>query len=129
MQSTTAATPVLRVTPLTVLTDIGPSLRRYESLGFEPVDSGADGCIGMRAGDTSVIFASAAFMSGDFDAQHVADLIGHTIKYVHVSSVEHARQRLSASAHVVQDVRTRGGTREILVVDDGDVLILAEKLV
>jgi ethanolamine utilization microcompartment shell protein EutS len=128
MHATPTATPVLRVTPLMVLSDIRPSMIRYQDLGFERVDSGHDGCMGMRAGDTSVILASDAFMSSDFDADHIARLVGHTIKYIHVTSVEHAKRRLSANAHILQEVRTRGGTREALVNDDGDVLILAERL-
>jgi hypothetical protein len=54
-------------------------------------------------------------MRGDFDALHVDPLVGQTIKYVHVTSVRQVAERLPATARVLQDVRTRGGTRELLV--------------
>src|SRR5215470_11459587 len=107
--------PLLRITPMVVLEDIKAALTRYEDLGFTPVPSGDSGCIGMAAGLTALILASAAFMRGDFDALHVDPLVGRTIKYVHVTSVRQAAERLPATAQVLQDVRTRGGTRELLV--------------
>ena len=120
------ATPALRVTPLTVLPEIGPTLRRYLALGFEPVATDDPGCVGLRAGTTAVILASAAFMAGDFAAAHVSSLAGRTITYVHVASVDEVTARLPTTTRIVQDVRTRGGTREVLVEDSGDHLILAE---
>jgi hypothetical protein len=57
---------------------------------------------------------------------HMDQLVGETIKYVHVTSVKQAVTRLPASAQVLQDVHTRGGTHELLVRDGDDVLILAE---
>lgn len=120
------STPVLRVTPMVVLDDIEPALARYEELGFTRVTSGDSGCIGMAAGQTALILASTTFMSGDDDAVHVNQLVGQTIKYVHVASVKQASARLPASARILQDVHTRGGTRELLVRDTDDVLILAE---
>jgi ethanolamine utilization microcompartment shell protein EutS len=119
---------VLRVTPMQVLPDITPTLRRYEALGFERIDTGDAGCVGMLAGQTSVILSSLAFMNGDFEAAHTARLSGQTIQYIHVSSVDRTRGRLSPAAVVLQDVVTRGGTRELLVEDDGELFILAEKV-
>jgi hypothetical protein len=123
---TSDTTSLLRVTPMVILKDIAPVLNRYESLGFQRVDAGTAGCVGMRAGTTAVIFASVGFMNEDYDRDHVARLVGRTIQYVHVSSVDEVKGRLTASARVLQDVITRGGTRELLVEDHDDVLILAE---
>jgi hypothetical protein len=120
---------VLRVTPMMVLPDIGAAVSRYEALGFERVTTGSDGCVGLRAGQTGVILASVAFMNDDFDATLTDRLLDKTIKYVHVASVNEARTRLSNDATILQDVWTRGGTRELLVEDSGDLLILAEKIV
>jgi ethanolamine utilization microcompartment shell protein EutS len=124
-----ASSPVLRVTPLVVLSDIGPAVGRYEALGFERVETGDPGCVGLRAGQTGLILASAAFMNGDFDPTQVSRFVGETVQYVHVSSVDEARTRLPVTATLLQDVRTRGGTRELLVEDAGDLLILAEQVV
>ena len=65
-------------------------------------------------------------MIGDYGAMHMRRLVGEAIKYVHVVSVKQAVALLPASARVLQDVHTRGGTREILVRDGDDVLILVE---
>ncbi|MCC7370581.1 MAG: hypothetical protein IT306_19325 [Chloroflexi bacterium] len=119
---------VLRVTPLQVLPDITPTVRRFEALGFERVETGDDGCVGLRAGQTALILASAAFMNGDYDALLTDRLLGQTVPYIHVESVAEASRRLGPGARVLQDVWTRGGTRELLVEADGDLLILAEKL-
>jgi ethanolamine utilization microcompartment shell protein EutS len=119
---------VLRITPMQVLPDIAPSLRRYEALGFERVESGDAGCVGLRAGETALILASVQFMSGDYDALVMDRLTGQTIPYIHVESVARASARLRPVATVVQDVWTHYGTRELLVDDDGDLFILAEKV-
>jgi hypothetical protein len=124
-----ASAPIspLRVTPMMVLADITPALSRYEALGFERVESGDAGCVGLRAGQTSVILASVGFVRGDFGPAHASRLAGRTINYIHVSSVDHARGGLSSGAVILEDVQTRGGTRELLV-DDGELFILAEKV-
>jgi hypothetical protein len=64
MTVTAATNSRLRVTPMVTLKDIDPSLTRYESLGFQRVDAGTAGCVGMQAGTTAVIFASVGFMKG-----------------------------------------------------------------
>jgi hypothetical protein len=84
------------------------------------------GCVGIAAGDTAVILATRAFMIGNYDAVHMDQLVAETIKYVHVTYVKQAVARLPESAQVLQDVHTRRGTRELLVRDGDDVLILAE---
>lgn len=118
---------ILKVTPLKVMPDIGAAVARYEAMGFRRITVEEGGCVGMQAGRSSVILVSDAFLRGDFDGDHVARLSGRTIDYIHVSSVEHARARLPAGARVLQDVEARGGTREVLVEDGGDLFILAEK--
>lgn len=121
-----ASALVLRITPMMVVPDIAPVLERYEALGFERVETGDAGCVGLRAGHTALILASEAFVSGDFGAAHAAGLSGKTIMYIHVSSTDEATRRLSPRAVVLRDAQTRGGTREVLVEDGGDLLILAE---
>ena len=67
-------------------------------------------------------------MRGDFGAANASRLAGQTINYIHVASVDEARRGLSPSAVVLEDARTRGGTRELLVDDGGDLFILAEQV-
>jgi len=57
-----------RVTPLTVLTDIGLALARYRGPGFDVVYAG---CVGLRAGGTYLILATTDHLitrmgAGDF---------------------------------------------------------------
>jgi hypothetical protein len=111
-----------------VLPDFTSALRRYEALGFERVETGDAGCLGLRAGQTAVILASTAFIRGDFGPAHASRLAGRTVNYIHVSSVDDARRGLSAAAVILEDIQTRGGTRELLVEDDGDLFILAEQV-
>ena len=120
--------PVLRVTPMRVVEDIAPAVARYAALGFERVESGSGGCVGMQAGTSALILASVAFMNGDFDPAHTARLQGKTIQYVHVTSVDQVKARLATGARVLQHSLTRGGTRELLVEDADELFILAERL-
>ena len=84
--------------------------------------------VAMPAGQTTVILASTSFVRGDFGAANASRLAGQTINYIHVASVDAARQTVSPSAVILEDVRTRGGTRELLVDDCGDLFILAEQM-
>ena len=124
MSAAPTSLPVLRVTPMMVLADITPALTRYEALGFERVETGDAGCIGLRAGQTAVILASTSFVRGDFGAANASRLAGQTINYIHVASVDEVSRGLASSAVILQDARTRGGTRELLVDDNGDLFIL-----
>lgn len=116
--------PARRVTPLTILPDIGPSLARYRSLGFTPVETEHPGCVGLRAGNTYLILCTSAFMTGDFQAGSIAPLVGWTIPYIWVESVVAAK---TAFARVVEEVVTRAGSREALVEEGGQWAILAER--
>ena len=118
---------MLRITPMMIVPDIAPSLGRYEALGFARVETGDAGCVGLQAGHTALILASEAFVSGDFGPALATRLSGETVKYIHVSSTEEAAGRLSSRAVVLRDVQTRAGTREVLVEEGGDLLILAEQ--
>jgi hypothetical protein len=109
-----------------VLADITPAIERYERLGLSRVSTGDDGCVGMVAGETGVILATAEFMAGDFGAEAAEAISGRAINYLRVTSVDAAKSNLSPDAAVLKDVFTRIGTRELLVDDQGELLILAE---
>jgi len=87
---------------MVILKDIAPVLTRYESVGFQRVDAGTAGCVGMQAGTTAVIFGSVGFMNEDYGSDHIARLVGKTIQYVHVFTVDEVKGRLTASAQVLQ---------------------------
>ncbi|MDR3437835.1 helix-turn-helix transcriptional regulator [Telmatospirillum sp.] len=118
---------VRRITPLTVLPDIIPTLRHYQALGFSLIETEEPGCVGLRAGNTHLILITTDFMSADYDQTTVALLEGRTIPYIYVQSVGVARERFSESATVVEQVTTRAGTIEALMERDHQYLILAEK--
>lgn len=119
---------VTRVTPMMVLPDIQPVLRQYLALGFEPVETGDPGCVGLRAGKTHLILISVQLMEREFKRGTVAPLIGATVPYLHVASLAEAKSRLDRAAVVVEEAETSGGTREAVVVQHGQFLILAQKL-
>src|SRR3954453_3258024 len=118
---------VQRVSPLTVLADIGPSLSRYRALGFEVVDTGNPGCVGLRADGTYLILATVEHMAAQFSSAAVQRLTDQTTPYLHVRSLEEALTRLPTTAVVIEKVPTPHGTVEALVEDDGQCMILAEK--
>jgi hypothetical protein len=117
---------VRRVTPLTVLPDIVAATEQYHQLGFALVETEDPGCVGLRAGDTYLLLATSAHMAEDFPPATVERLIGRTIPYIHVQSLTAAKDRLPASAAV--QTSGRSGTSEILVEQDGQYIILAEKM-
>jgi hypothetical protein len=118
---------VQRVTPLTVLADIGPALSRYRGLGFEVVDTGDPGCVGLRASGTYLILATVDHVAGQFRPAAVQRLTDQTTPYIHVQSLEEALALLPATANVIEKAPTPHGTIEALVEDDGQCMILAEK--
>lgn len=117
---------VRRITPLTVLPDIAPMLRQYQDLGFETVETGEPGCVGVRVGDTGLILATAEHMAADFGTA-AAPLTGQTIPYIYVRSVADAAASFAPPATVVSQTLTRGKTFEALVERNGQHMILAEK--
>lgn len=67
---------VLRVSPLTVMEDIGPALSRCRGLGFAVVETEDPGCVGLRAGDSYLILATVAHMARQFRPGTVERLAG-----------------------------------------------------
>lgn len=119
---------VRKVTPMMVLPDIRPVLRQYLALGFEPAPTDDPGSVALRAGKSHLMLVSVELMQKDFKRTTVAPLIGTTVPYLHVTSLAEAKERLDASAMVVEESYTGGGTREAVVVQHGQFLILAEML-
>ncbi len=119
---------IRRITPMTVLDEINSAVADYLSLGFALIETGDRGCLGLRAGEGGIIFASADFLRGDFEETAVSRFVGRTIPYLHVGCVDGAEMRLPPSARVVQKVVTRGATKEMLVEQDGRYSIFAEKI-
>lgn len=119
---------VRKVTPMMVLLDIAPVLKQYVALGFEVVDTDDPGCVGLRVGKSVLMLVSVELMQRDFKKTTVAPLVGATVPYIYVTSLHQAKMRLEPSAMVVEESYTGGGTREAVVVQHGQFLILAEKL-
>jgi len=115
-----------RVSPMMILPDILPVVRQYVALGFEPIDADSE-CVGLRAGKTYLIVASVRLMERSFKRSTVAPLVGATIPYVYVASLDEAKARLDSSALVVEEA-VGDGVREAVVVQHGQFMILAERL-
>lgn len=119
---------VRKLTPMMVLPDVRPVLKQYLALGFEAIPTEDPGCVGVRAGKSHLMLVSVEMMHKDFKRTTVAPLVGSTVPYLHVTSLAEAKARLDASAMVVEESYTSGGTREAVVVQHGQFLILAEML-
>lgn len=116
---------VRRVTPLAIAGDLAAARRLYAGLGFTAIETENPDCVGMRAGATAMILCTPGFLRGDFARTDFEPLVGRTLPYLWVQSVEAAS---AVYSRVVEDVHTRGGTREALVDQDGQWAILAETL-
>lgn len=119
---------VRKLTPMMVLPDIVPVLRQYLALGFEAAPSDDPGCVAVHVGKSALMLVSVDLMHKDFKKSTVAPLVGATVPYIHVSSLHQAKMRLEPSALVVEEAYTGGGTREAVVVQHGQFLILAEMI-
>lgn len=116
---------VKRITPLTVLEDMWPTLHQYLELGFTCIETGDPACVGLNAGSTYLILVTSEFMAADFRLETVAPLIGQTLPYIYVRSIAEAKEKLSPTSEVVEQVATRAGTIEALVTQGGQRMILA----
>lgn len=117
-----------RVTPLTVVADLAETVATYVALGFEPVESGDAGCVGLRAGPTYHVVATKSYMERQFSPLTVALLLDRTTPYVYVSSLDEAKARLSPMAAIVEQAAPGDGVREAVVETGGQLLVLAEKV-
>lgn len=120
---TVSSGPVRRTTPLTILPDIAPDLDRFRRMGFGVIETNNPGCVGVVAGSSYHILCTQAFMAGDYPADIIGPLVGQTIPYIWVSSLETASH---AWDQVVHKKVTCGGTREALVEGNNQWTILAE---
>jgi transcriptional regulator with XRE-family HTH domain len=114
---------IRRTTPLTILHDIAPSLDRFRRMDFGVIETDDLGCVGVVAGASYHLLCSHAFMIRDYPAELIAPLVGRTIPYIWVSSLETASESWGEVAH---GVVTRHGTREALVEAGNEWAILAE---
>jgi transcriptional regulator with XRE-family HTH domain len=119
--------PVRRVTPLSIVSQIEPVLRAYLAMGFAKVPTEHDGCVGVKAGETHLILATAQFLVSEFGGAAIRSLAGNTIPYVYVESIERARGTLPRSARTIGEVWTHYRTREALIRFRKHHFILAEK--
>lgn len=116
-----------RITPMTILNDTAPLHSQYLRLGFSEVDIKVAGCVALRAGDSYLILASTECLARDFKESSVARLSGRTIAYVYVRSLEAAKAALSEEANILDEVVTDRNTIELLVQDNGQMMILAQQ--
>lgn len=126
-ESPVSDAPIKRITPLMILADIQPTIARYLKMGFGLIETEDEGCVGLKAGNTSLIVVSESYMSGDFTKETAAMLRNKTIPYIYVRSIAEACDKFSVS-QIVGQAKTRAGALEALVFQDGQYMILAEKL-
>lgn len=121
-----ASDAVRRITPIFVLEDIRALVATYRAAGFDVAATEDAGCVGLRAGATGVVAATADFMRGDYLYRTVEMMLGRATPHLHVSAVEAARQHFS-EARMIEAVSVRTGTFEMVLERQAGLFILAEK--
>jgi hypothetical protein len=118
---------VRRITPLTVREDISGDVRSWLRLGCGQNGTGDDGnFIGITTGSTHWLLVSRKSMEADFGAEATAPLVGRTIPYVYVRSIEAALALWPDAGQIRWGDTEYAGTRELLITHHGETLILAE---
>lgn len=115
-----------KITPMTVLEDIAPTVARYRAIGCEIVAAHHAGCVGLRAGKTHILLISEEFLATQYRAATVALLAGRTTPYVYVESVATALARLPSTAMVIDQLGIAPQPIEVVVKDGDELFLLAE---
>lgn len=115
--------PVRRITPLAIVDDMREPLWLYRGIGFALIHTDDPGYVGLRAGHSHMILCTLAFLRADFRCPEIAALVGRTLPYVWVRSLDEAK---AGHANLIEETETRAGTREALVEHGGQWAILAE---
>jgi len=118
---------IRRLTLMTVVTDVEAAARPLLALGATRAESGVEGCLGVRGGGTAAIFVTRDHLAIDFGHEAVELMAGRSILYAHVADAEAAAARFVGRR--VASALTRGGTLEVVCMDDDHVVIFAEKVV
>lgn len=117
-----------RVTPMTVLPDTDSAYQMYVDIGFVSVDINVPGCKVLRAGDSYVVLATTECLAADYQPELVKRLVGQTVPYIYVRSLETAKVRLGENAVLLDEVTTGRKTVEALMERDGRLLILVQQM-
>ncbi|MGI9386850.1 MAG: hypothetical protein ACR2OX_05420 [Methyloligellaceae bacterium] len=115
-----------RVTPLYLVDDLIAARRRYAALGFDIVETGDPELLGMRAGDTGFIVATAEHARQTMPSQFVEALQTGPVLYIWVDSVDAVRSNLADP--VIDERVTNYGTWELFVESRVGLVIFAERL-
>ena len=112
-----------RATPIYLVEDIDDARMRYIALGFVPRETTDDGCVGVTAGQTTVILLDRDYAERKLPARAVALLAEKPALYVWVESLEDMRGDLRdtylGEAHLA-------GLREWAVESPQGLMVLAE---
>ena len=115
---------VRRVTPLTVLQDIGPALEFYLGIRGTKIETGDSRCVGLKTGSNYHILATTDLVAEDF-GDAARQLCGRTLPYAYVHSVHGVTQTMQDCDRLGEAVKER--LSEVLVRSRGHYLIIAER--
>ncbi|MBI5163923.1 MAG: hypothetical protein HY985_08465 [Magnetospirillum sp.] len=96
-----------KITPMTVLEDIAPTVARYRAIGCEIVAAHHAGCVGLRAGKTHILLISEGFLATQDRAAT-------------------ALARLPPTAMVIDHLGIAPQPIEVVVKDGDELFLLAE---
>ena len=112
-----------RATPIYLVEDIDDARMRYIALGFVPRDTSDDGCVGVTAGQTTVILLNHDYAERTLPARAVALLEEKPALYVWVESLEDMRGELRDT--FIGEAKL-AGLREWAVESPQGLMVLAE---
>lgn len=117
---------LLRTTPLLVMETIDDAVAEARAMGFDIVETGDPGCVGLGAGRSHKILATRTHIAAVHGEAIATALVGRVVDYLHVVDLDAfvARRGGLDGAPVV----TGHGTREVVLTTRTGAMIVAELL-
>lgn len=117
---------LLRTTPMLVLETIDAAVADARAMGFDVVETGDPGCVGLGAGRSHRILATRAHVAAVHGEGVAAAVVGRVVDYLHVADLDaFAARRGGLDGEAVV---TAYGTREMVFSTAAGPAIAAELL-
>lgn len=117
---------LLRTTPMLVLETIQAAVEEARTMGFDIVETGDPGCVGLGAGRSHKILATRAHVAAVHGEDVASALVGRVVDYLHVADLDAFVARRGGLDAV--PVATGYGTREAVLANRTGSMIVAELL-
>lgn len=115
---------LLRTTPILVLETIEAAVEEARTMGFDIVETGDPGCVGLGAGRSHKILATRAHVAAVHGEDAASALVGRVVDYLHVADLDAFVARCGGLDG--PPVVTGYGTREAVLATRTGSMIVAE---